>query len=87
MLFRFAIVRSSRTEEPEGSGEVGVEGLHVLQLWLRLDAASFLHPFFPGKSHLQRVESGGFDAVFFDCLHSRCLGIALFWFHTTYDED
>ncbi len=32
----FAIVRSLRAEELEASGEVGVEGLHVLRLRLRL---------------------------------------------------
>jgi hypothetical protein len=37
MLFRSAIVRSSRNEELDVLGEAGVEGLHVLQLrlWLR----------------------------------------------------
>lgn len=36
MFFRFDIVRSVRTEELEVSGEVGVEGLYVLRLRLRL---------------------------------------------------
>lgn len=55
MLFRFVIVRSSRTEELEVSGEVGVEGLHFLQLQLWLYAAKSLCPLFL---------SNGFEAVF-----------------------
>jgi hypothetical protein len=63
VLFRFAIVRSSRTEELEVSNEVGVEGLHILQLWL--DTANFYTLVsFLDKSNFQKVDSGDSEAVF-----------------------
>lgn len=41
------------------SGEVEVEGLHVLLLWLRLNAANFRRPFF--LAHVAAPE-GEFEA-------------------------
>jgi hypothetical protein len=44
VLFRFVIVRSSTTEELEVSREIGVEGLHALQLWLRFRKRRTAYP-------------------------------------------